>query len=342
MIHPVLWLPILGACVALPLLGVAAVWLARRWSGLSKRRRWVLFGALAAAELAVWLNVYAWLVEPNFLTVRRVTIESAAWDGAPLTIAAIGDLHVGGPHMRARRVQQIMRRVNALEPELVVLLGDFAPGHTPREERAVGAENEITNGISYLATLDAPLGAAAVLGNHDGWYDRAAVTHALQAAGVATLWNRHIVIERGGQTLVLAGLADLWTGKPDLAETLDGAPADADVIVLSHNPDPFAFDDVRGTDFIAMLAAHTHCGQVWVPFLGRPVIPSRYGQRFAGGLIEEDGRQMFVTCGVGTSSGLPVRFLTFPEIVLITIERPGDDAAPAQAPPRESGGGGSG
>lgn len=320
MIHPVLWLPILGACAALPLLGVAAVRLAQRWDRLSRRRRWALFGALAIAELAIWLNVYAWLIEPNMLVVRRVTIERADWRGPPVTIAALGDLHIGSPHVRAGRVSRIVRRVNALRPDLVVLLGDFVAGHDARIERQIAAENEINTGLSYLATLNAPLGVAAVLGNHDAWYDRAAVTDALQAAGAATLWNRHIAIERDGQTLVLAGLADQWTGRPDLAAALDGAPAPANVVVLSHNPDPFA---TLGGGFTVMLAAHTHCGQVWLPGVGRAVIPSRYGRRFACGLVEEGGRVMHVTGGIGTSSAAPVRFATPPEIVLVTLKGTG-------------------
>jgi predicted MPP superfamily phosphohydrolase len=57
---------------------------------------------------------------------------------------------------------------------------------------------------------------------------------------------------------------------------------------------------------------------VYVPFLGRPVIPSKYGQRYAMGLIEEDGKRIFVGSGIGTSI-LPIRFMTPPEISILTL-----------------------
>jgi hypothetical protein len=131
------------------------------------------------------------------------------------------------------------------------------------------------------------------------------------------LWNRHVEIDRdGGPPLVIAGLADEDTGEPDLAAALDGAPTDANVIVLSHSPDPFA--EAGDARFAVMLSGHTHCGQVSVPLLGRPLIPSRYGQRYACGRIEENGRTLIVSGGIGTSI-LPVRFLNPPEITLITL-----------------------
>jgi predicted MPP superfamily phosphohydrolase len=116
---------------------------------------------------------------------------------------------------------------------------------------------------------------------------------------------------------VVAGIADAWTGEPDFSAALDGAPADADTIVLSHSPDPFA----QMPDGPAlMLAAHSHCGQVSVPFLGRPVLPIE-NKRYACHLVEENGRSMYVTGGIGTSM-VAARFFNPPEIVLVTVRGP--------------------
>jgi len=333
MIHPHLWPAVLGAAVGFPLLAVAAIALARAWQKLSKRRRWVLFGVLAFVELVYWLNVYAWLIEPNRLEVRRVTIESAAWHGPPLTIAALGDVHLDGPHMNTARLERIVRRVNTLDADLVVLLGDYVAGHAPKAERTPDEQARIESGLGVLAALNAPLGVVAVIGNHDVWYDRTAVTRALQDAGVAVLWDRHVSIRQGDHEFVVAGIADPMTHGGDLAAARDGAPPEDDLIVLMHGPDPFA-TGAHGA--VLTLAAHTHGGQVWLPFVGRPVVPSEYGQRYVRGLIVEHGAPLFVTSGIGTSV-LPLRFMTPPEIALITLCAPGDCVrAPRQEEPREA------
>lgn len=332
MIHWQLWPAILGACIALPLLAVAAMRLAQSWSALSRRRRWVFFAALAAAELAVWLNVYAWLVEPNLLVVRRIEVVTPHWHGPPLRIAALADVHAGGPHMRARRVERIVGRVNGLRPDIVVLLGDYVAGHAPYP-RAPREDAEIDNAVSYFAALDAPLGVIAAIGNHDVWYSHARISQLLQDAGVATLWNRHVVIERGAHRFIVAGLEDGMTGEPSRAAALDGGPEGLDVIMLQHAPDAFAESDAPDA---LTLAGHTHCGQVRLPLIGAIVSNSAYGQRYACGLVREQGRVMFVSAGLGTSI-LPVRFLAPPEIVLITLRSadPANDA-PEQPPEEEA------
>jgi len=312
--HPHLWPAILGAGVGMAALVWACIWLFQRWDKLSPRKRWIWFALIAVFEAAYWLNIYAWLVEPNLLVVRRVEIVSEDWRGAPLTIAAVGDTHVGSPHVDAARMGRIVARVNELRPELVVLLGDYVGFHAPAAERSPAENQEILGGVATFAALVSRYGVVAVLGNHDSWYDRQAITTALQDAGVAALWNRHIVIRRSGGPIVVAGIADDWTGEPDFAAALDGAPADADTIVLGHNPDPFA-EMPAGPAL--MLASHGHCGQVTIPLIGRPILPLR-NKRYGCHLVEEDGKRMYVTAGIGTSV-LPVRFLNPPEIVLITI-----------------------
>lgn len=309
--HPHLWPAIIGAILGLALIAWASVWLARRWEALN--RRWLIVAVLAVFELTYWGNVYAWLVEPNRLVVRRVEIVSDQWQGAPITIAALADTHVGSPHVDAARMGAIVRRVNRLRPDLVVLLGDYAAFHAPEAERSGAEQQEILGGIGTFAALTAPLGVVGVIGNHDVWYSRSSITQAMQNAGIATLWNSHVVIPRDGGDIVIAGLEDDMTGHPDFAAAFDGAPA-GDSIVLSHSPDPFT-QMPRGPAL--MLAGHGHCGQVTIPLIGRPILPLR-NKAYACGLIEENGKTMFVSAGIGTSI-LPVRFLNPPEIVLITL-----------------------
>lgn len=316
--HPQLLPATIAGALALPAIVVAAIWLARRWEHLQPRTRWVLFALIGVIEALYWLNIYAWFVEPGRLVVRRIEIVSGDWRGDPLTIAAVSDTHVGGPHVDAARVGRVVQRVNALRPELVVLLGDYVNGHRTPEQRSPAENQEIKGGVATFAALRARYGVVGVIGNHDVWYDRTIVQSELENAGIAALWNRHIVIRRtGGAPLIIAGLADDTTGDPDFTAALDGAPDGADTIILSHSPDPFA-DMSQGPAL--MLAAHGHCGQVTIPFVGRPILPLR-NKRYGCHLIEENGRRMYVTAGIGTSI-LPVRFLNPPEIVLITLRGP--------------------
>lgn len=308
-----------GIAIVAALLGFALMlacgWLlVRRWPSLSPRLRWICLAALALFEIVYWLNVYAWFVEPRMLVVRRVEVVSEQWHGGPLTLAVLSDTHVPGPHMSVARMGGIISRVNALRPDLVVLLGDYVGGHAEAARRTPEEQNEIAAGIATFAGINAPLGAVAVIGNHDVWYNRGVVTRALEEAGVATLWDRNVVISRPTGDLVIAGLADAVTSRPSYADAIDGAPEGDDVIVLSHTPDAFV-DVPRGPALL--LAGHTHCGQVTVPLIGRPYLPVAH-TAYGCHRIDEPGRTIYVTGGVGTSIW-PLRFLNPPEIVLIKI-----------------------
>jgi uncharacterized protein len=317
-LHPQLWPALVGAALGLALLAHASLRFVRRWAGRSRGQRGRRGLALAVCAIGYALNVYAWLIEPRMLVVRRVEVASERWRGAPVTIAVIGDTHVGSPHVNARRVAEIVGRVNALHPDLVVLLGDYVANDEPESQREAAERSEILAGIAAFARLQAPLGVVAVLGNHDSWYGLAPIGRALEAAGVTVLWNRHIIEDRPGGKFVIAGLADDLTGGPDVERALADAPP-IDTIVLSHSPDPFP--DLQAAVAL-MLAGHTHCGQVSLPFLGRPVTFTRSAQRYACGRTDEGGSVLYTTAGIGTSI-LPVRFGNPPEIVLLTLRAVG-------------------
>jgi predicted MPP superfamily phosphohydrolase len=271
--------------------------------------------AIALGVLLVLLGVYAALIEPRSLVVNELTIVSADWHGAPLRVAAIGDTHVGGPHVDSARVARIVHEINALHPDLVVLLGDYGAGHVPEDECEPSRKQEILAGLGTFAALDARYGVVAVLGNHDSWFGRKHISKVLEDAGVKVLWNTNTVIHRGpASDVVLAGIADEMTGIPNFSASLEGVPVGADTIVLSHSPEPFA-DMPRGPAL--MLAGHTHCGQVTIPLAGRLILPIEH-KEYGCHLVRENGKNLFVTSGIGTTH-LPVRFLNPPEIVLVTV-----------------------
>ena len=257
---------------------------------------------------------WAVLIEPGRLVVREIPLAIPRWPAAigPLRIAAISDVHAGAPHITLDKLREVVARTNAAHPDLVVLLGDYVI-HGVVGGRFVPPEPT----AAVLRDLRAPLGVFAVLGNHDWWYDGARVGRAFTDAGIPVLDDEAVAVPTRGGPLWIAGLSDVWTRPASLDRTLATVPAGAPVILLTHNPDAF----VRVPDrALLTLAGHTHGGQVNLPLLGRLIVPSAYGQRFAIGHVREGNRDLFVTPGIGTSI-VPVRFRVPPEVSVLTVGR---------------------
>ncbi|MDX2013185.1 MAG: metallophosphoesterase [Myxococcaceae bacterium] len=287
----------------------------------SNRRRWVR-GLLAIVTVCgVALAGWALVVEPSRLVVRRHRLALPGWPPAvaPLSVALVSDLHVGAPFVDAQAIAHLRATVDALRPDVVLLAGDVVVGHEPFATELSPAEAAAT-----LAGWTAPLGVYAVLGNHDWWTDGEATTRALADAGVRVLENEAVRLERASGAVYVVGLADAWTRTPDAARALAGVPDGAPVIAFTQNPDVFPELPAR---FSVVLAGHTHGGQVALPLVGRPVVPSKYRQRYAAGHVVEDDRHLFVTTGVGTSV-LPVRLGVPPEVVLLTLTSQADTTPP--------------
>jgi predicted MPP superfamily phosphohydrolase len=279
---------------------------------LTKRKTRNLLAVLTVA--LVGLGLWAFWIEPAWITVRYVSLQIPQWhaEHRDVRIAVLTDLHVGAPHLGVEKLKQVVARTNAEQPDLIVLLGDFVI------DDVIGGKFVEPEAIAeVLKGLRAKHGTVAVLGNHDWWNDGVRVGGALQKAGITVLENEALRIERNNRSLWLIGIADLWTRKPDIPGALQNINGNDPVILLTHNPD--LFPDVPARVALT-LAGHTHGGQVWLPLVGRPVVPSKFGQRYAMGHVVEDGRHLFVSGGVGTSI-VPVRFRVPPEIVLMTLRQ---------------------
>jgi len=222
-----------------------------------------------------------------------------------MTLALISDVH-HGPFVPLTYVRDIVQIANSLEPDLVLLTGDYVSRH-PRY---------IEPGIEALGKLKARIGRFAVLGNHDHWESAPATRQALAEAGISLTDNTGLWIDRQGHRLRVCGVGDLWTDRQDSQSALGDATTHDAVIMLSHNPD-YA-ETLRDRRVGLMLSGHTHGGQVVIPGFGAPIVPSRYGQKYLRGLVQGPSCQVFVTRGAGTA-GPPIRFLCRPEIVQITL-----------------------
>lgn len=260
------------------------------------------------------LGLWAFWIEPARLVTHRFALSPPNWhaEHRGLKIAVLTDLHVGSPRNGVEKLRQVIARTNEERPDLVVILGDLVI------RGVIGGEFVEPEPIAgNLRDLRAPLGVFAVLGNHDWWYDGPRVMRALAGAGVTVLENQAHPVEHKGKRFWIVGVADLLMRRPDvegsLKQTGDGGePA----IIITHNPDIFPSVPPRVS---LTLAGHTHGGQVDLPFVGRLIVPSRYGQRYAAGHIVEDNRHLVVGSGVG-SSILPVRFRVPPEVAIVTLE----------------------
>ncbi len=277
-----------------------------------------------ALSLGALTPAYAFGIEPGIrLTVATQRIRPPLWPrGMRLRIAALADPHLGEPWMPLARLKAIVARANQLGPDLFVLLGDYRADH-PFVARHVSFRAI----AETLAGLRAPLGVHAVLGNHDWWQDAAAFRRragpteahrAFGAAGLPILENRAIRISDGPAPFWLLGLGDQLAffrrGVDDLAGTLAQVSGDEPAILLAHEPDIFP----RVPDRIALtLSGHTHGGQVRL-FGFSPIVPSRYGNRYAYGHVREGVRDLVVSGGIGCSK-LPVRFGMPPEITVIEL-----------------------
>jgi predicted MPP superfamily phosphohydrolase len=293
-------------------------------------RRTLLAGSLAMVGTGAATAGYARYVEPSMRLAVTTYRHEARWPvDFPLTIAALADFHVGEPVMGLDRIEEVVALTNALQPDLIVLLGDYTP-----RMRSITRLVPLPEAARALARLKAPLGVWSILGNHDWWNDADVqrdrrllppVRLALEAAGIPVLENRALRLNKSGRSFWLAGLGDSWAyilpghrnfaGVDDLPGTLAQLDAHTPAILLAHEPDVF----VRVPDRFALtLSGHTHGGQVRIAGWS-PVVSSRFGNRFAYGHVVEDGRHLIIVSGGLGCSGMPVRIGVPPEIVLVEL-----------------------
>jgi predicted MPP superfamily phosphohydrolase len=286
------------------------------------RRRFLTTGVTLAGGTAVAGFAYAWLAEPRWFTVTRQYLFirglPAALDG--LRAVQLTDIH-HGPWLSLKYVRQVVEASNALKPDLVFLTGDYV-----HRSKAY-----IRPVIEELARLQAKIATVAVLGNHDWWEDAALTRQVFQEAAIPLLDNAHVVltperrlVSEARTGLALCGIGDLWYGAPNYHRALGSLPASLPRLLLSHNPD--AAEERKlvrsGLRVDWMICGHTHGGQIYLPGLGTPIIPSAYGQKYAQGVVQGPMCPVFISRGIGVSM-LPLRFGVSPEIAVLEL-RPAD------------------
>jgi uncharacterized protein len=258
-------------------------------------------------------SIDAFWLEPSSLRLTRYTIAlpqaPAALRG--LKIAVISDLHGGAPYIDIAKIDAVVAMANSAKPDLILLLGDYVGHFHGRQAMPIGII------AAHLKRLAAPLGVYAVLGNHDHIMEGAdRVRAGLEGSGIPVLRNAHLAIRGPRGVFDLAGIDDADSHHADPVRALAGIAAGAATLCFTHSPDIFP---TVPPDCALTIAGHTHGGQLVLPLIGRPLVPSRYGQRYAKGIIRQDGRTLFVSTGIGTSV-LPIRFGVPPEVSFLTLD----------------------
>ena len=282
---------------------------------MSRLTTWGLAGASALGLLGYAIGVEPYLIETVHLEMYAPRLP-LAFDG--YVIYQVSDLHMRQMGRRERTLEKMLSRMPPAD--LVAVTGDMV--HTP-----AGIEPFLQLARSFQARD----GAYAIFGNseHKNGVRPYALSQTLAANGIPPLMNRHVLLTRGDSQIALAGVDDPVNEMDRLGDALEGIPADLFTLLLMHSPDGVAEAAVRGVDVV--LSGHTHGGQIRLPWYGALYTHSHLGKRMSDGYYSRDrlrkaigirpGRtQLYVTRGLGVS-GLALRFLTRPELTVITLRR---------------------
>ena len=271
----------------------------------------LLAGAAGLAGAGLGLFTYTHKIEPRWLDINtlRLTLPrlTPAFDG--YRVVQLSDLHMELWRDWAT-LDDAIDRVNALEPDLIVMTGDFV------DETIRGIETAL---CERLKRLRARNGVLAIMGNHDYWDDGDRVRAVLAEAGLVDISNRVHTLRRGDEALHICGVDSVTEMRARLDLVLRDLPDDGAVVLLAHEPD-FAFVSAANGRFDLQLSGHSHGGQVRVPVLMDLVLPP-LGRRFVMGHYRQNGMHVYVNRGLGIS-GMRMRFRCRPEVTVLTLNAP--------------------
>lgn len=251
---------------------------------------------------------YARFIEPERLTVKEVSDISYSMK-QPITVAVFGDTHFGFNY-DPDDFQKVVDKVNANPPDVLIFAGDLIDN--------LETYNGDTAMISLkLSEMKANIGKYAVFGNHDyGGGAEFKYESIMDAGGFTVLKNEIVTFSQ--YNLRLIGIDDVLIGygNPSVANK---APADMYNLVICHEPD--IIDSILDSNTDYMVSAHTHGGQIQIPFVENEFMPA-YGEKYIKGeyhLENQNETIVYVTSGLGTAR-IPARFGAVPELTYITIK----------------------
>jgi predicted MPP superfamily phosphohydrolase len=281
------------------------------------RRRFLKGSVCGAAGIAF----YSCVIERHWIEIARRDILlpglPIAFDG--FRIIQLSDIHLD-EYTEPVFLRRVIERVNRIEPDAVVLTGDYVSRGLGTIDFAVGAAWQCANILNGLGCKQ----RYAVLGNHDVIVGAKQVAAALAANGITVLHNASLPIDQSGGRIWLAGLDDPVNGFPDPERTIPSSirhRPNEPIVLLCHAPDyaDHLLAHAPGQAVSLMLSGHTHGGQVRLPLLGALELPE-LGRKYVEGLFQLGGLQLYVNRGIGTV-GVPFRLDCPPEITVITLRK---------------------
>ncbi len=259
---------------------------------------------LTSAGLGIARGLGKLIVRPVEVVLPKLPKEL---DG--FTIVQLTDLHLGP--MRGREwMEEVVRRTNALKPDLVAVTGDLVDGSV----------SQLAHDVEPLKDLKSKQGTFFVTGNHEYFVDLYGWLDHLESIGIRVLSNERVSIEKNGASFDLAGVDDHDGGRlaldhgVNVPAAMDGYNGDRAVVLLAHQPR--VIDDAAKHDVGLVLSGHTHGGQIWpwgyLVYLQQP---------YVRGLHDHNGTQIYVSEGTGFW-GPPMRLGSTSEITKVTLRSP--------------------
>jgi predicted MPP superfamily phosphohydrolase len=276
---------------------------------------WGIIFLLLIQFVGTMALIWGAMIEPAHLQETNLEISSARLQPGtnPIRLLHISDLHI---ERLSRREDTVLRFIEASQPELIVLTGDYVNLSYNRDPETYQLVRE------FLSKLSAPYGVFATTGTPTVDV-RENVIPIFDDLPVTLLFNQYqLVTLREGRQIVLLGLDCTHHIAADasiLEELKKKVPADVPQILLYHSPElmPQAIEQ----ELDLYLCGHTHGGQVRLPIIGPLLTSSHLGRRYVMGLYRDGRTNLYVSRGVGLEglSAPRVRLLARPEITRITL-----------------------
>ncbi|GIQ69580.1 phosphoesterase [Xylanibacillus composti] len=275
-----------------------------------KRSKLVRRGVILLGIILI-IGIYGY-IQNNWIEVDRIAVPI---EGLPKAFNGYTIVHVSDVHLdqQAASIDHLIRLVREQEPDLIVMTGDLVDRGTALETSGL---DRLCRGLAHIAVT------YAVTGNHEHDHDGRAEQwrEIVTANGVKALDNQFDWVEREGERLFIAGLADSIPYSPELFR--DAAGAEVPMLLLAHRPELFDSYASRDHDIRPSLvfSGHAHGGQVRIPFLDQGVIAPNQGlfPAYTAGMYEENDVRMFVSRGLGNSI-IPMRIHNRPHLPVIEL-----------------------
>ena len=254
-----------------------------------------------------FLITYMTCIEPNLMIEKHKKLYLPNWNQSlnGLKVGVVSDMHIGTNYVDLERVERITERINRQNPDIILILGDF-------DTLAIAETDYSEKDISdVIKKFKSKYGTVAILGNHD-YYPSALIRGILQDAGVKLLENSDCYITHNNTQFRIVGFKDIWHYTIVPSEIV--GEVKESTLVLSHNPDTFP---KIPQEVSLTLSGHTHGGEIYLPIIGSPMVPSKYHERYRKGYIVENNKHLLVTSGVATLSHL--RLCNPPEIIFLEL-----------------------